>query len=92
QTMAQKARAAVNYAKMMKEHPIMTLEEARESLGLDETVPAELKKMIEEILRKDEEAAASTRDAANADDDKGEDDEDEANGRPGQSNGPDKDE
>ena len=93
QTMAQKARAAVNYAKMMKEHPIMTLEEARESLGLDETVPVELKKMIEDILRKDEEKAASAQDAANIDDDdKGEDDPDEANERPGQSNGPDKDE
>ena len=90
QTMAQKARAAINYAKMMKEHPIMTLEEARETLGLDEAIPPELKKMIEDVLRK-EEAAASTRDAANADD-RGEDDPDEANGRPGQSNDPNKDE
>ncbi len=94
QTMAQKARAAVNYAKMLKEMPVMTIEEARDTLDLDSEIPAELKKMIDEILRKEEEEAASTRDAAKAalDDDMGEDDPDEANGKPGQSNGPPNDE
>lgn len=87
QTMAQKARAAVNYAKMLKEHPIMTIEEARATLDLDEKIPPELQKMINELLEKEEEAAASAREAVN-DEDREEDDPDEANGRPGQSNGP----
>lgn len=88
QTMAQKARAAVNYAKQFKEHPIMTIEEARATLDLDENIPPELQKMIDDILEKEVEAAASAREAVN-DEDLEEDDPDEANGRPGQSNGPD---
>lgn len=92
QTMAQKARAAVNYAKQFKEHPIMTLEEARATLDLDENVPPELQKMIDDILTKEVEAAASTREAVNGDDreedeeERSEREEDEANGRPIQSN------
>ena len=88
QTMAQKARAAVNYSKQFKEHPIMTVEEARATLDLDEKIPSDLQKMIDDNLAREEEAATSAREPV-SDDDRGEDDPDEANGRPGQSNGPD---
>lgn len=89
QMMAQKARAAVNFAKQFKEHPIMTIEEARDILDLSEDIPPEVAAMIEEILRNEVEPS-STQGPANTDDME-EDDPDEVNGRPGQPNAPDTD-